>query len=485
MGQAGFGLILLLCGWLQTAAALAVPPPIFGAGFGINIKTERITPAELDRITALGIKRVRIGLSWYDVERERGVYRWDYAQQREPAADDYTTRRAYNYDDIIEQIRARGLHIDATLHESNGLYTGDNVAVAGSTATPPDRRIPAPRTPAAIEAFAAFAAATVQHYQARYGADAFTWHIWNEPDQNGSFAPASDGAVFGQLMATTCAAIRQAAPESRIMGPALSAVGDGDFQYDFIAALFTKANPLSCLDAFTVHPYRAFVPETATADYVKLRQFLARWQPAKPVPIAVDEWGASTAAQPKGQTVPYHERWRDFSDREQAALMLRFYLTNLAAGLPLTVLYDWRDRGTDPTEREDRFGMVTFAGQDKPTITMLRTVWPILAGRPLLSDNAAALSGCSPEIKLLQFGGQAADSTTTTGWLVAWRATPYSEHMAAKPVELILSGTPQPAHDIFGQPVMPAAAGRLPLSGIPWLLPYALAHPPRLKCVSH
>lgn len=459
------------------AHATTPNPPIFGVDFGVNIKTERITEKELDAIAALGIRRVRIGIPWYHVEHKKGDYNWDYPVPRDPAGDDYDDIRVNSYNIIIDQIISRGLKIDATLNESNGAYTGPEVDVVDS-GNPPAHRLRAPHSSEEMAAFAAFAAATVKHYHAKYGPDAIMWHIYNEPDRNGSFAPKADGAVFGVLMQKVCEAIRAVEPKSRIMGPALSAWGDGDFPYDFIDAIFTNANPLTCIDGFTVHPYRARKPETAAADYVQLADHLKRWQPpGKTVPVAVDEWGVSTARQPEGKEVPPLERWRDFSDREQAALMLRFYLTNLEARLPLTVLYDWRDRGTDPTEREDHFGVVGFKYEEKPALVMFRNVWPTLLDRPLLQGGTA--ERCGSHTHVLRFGAnQPNPDDATDGWIVAWSEGPEQSLDVTGQVGII--------KDIFGAAVLNDSTNsnlrRLTLTDSPLLIQYRMATPPILSC---
>lgn len=63
----------------------------FGDGLGVNIKTERITDAELHDIADLGIKRVRISIMWPDVTqgREDTDYYWKYPLPRDADADDY------------------------------------------------------------------------------------------------------------------------------------------------------------------------------------------------------------------------------------------------------------------------------------------------------------------------------------------------------------------------------------------------------------
>ena len=429
----------------------------FGDDFGINIKIERITSEELVKIASLGIARVRTGISWYQVEQSKDAYRWDLNIPRHPSADDYTPDHAFTTPDAaLAAIIAAGLRADVTLHEGNSLYTGKSVNIA-PPGRPESLRIPSPRTPDAIAAFTAFAAATVEHYEALYGNQAITWHIWNEPDFNGSYAPTVDAARFGELLAATCSAIRKVSPDAKIMGPALGAHGEGDIDLPFLRGLFTNANALPCLNGFTIHPYRSAVPETAPQDFATVAAALDPWQPKDkpPVPIAVDEWGYSIAK--SHDTIPVTQHWRDFTGEEQAALMLRMYLTNLAYGVPLTVIYDWRDRGTDAYEWEDNFGIVNFKGEAKPTLRMFETVWPLLRHRPLLS--ADILQDCSPHEHALHFGSRVDDAPH---WVVAWTDAPTT-------VELHIAGYVAEAKDIFGNQTA-LASNKIGLSGKPILL---------------
>lgn len=449
-------LALALTHALSGNANASEPQRRFGDDFGINIKIERITSEELIKIASLGIARVRTGVPWYQVEQTKGIYRWDLNIPRHPSADDYATDHAYTTPDAaLAAIVAAGLHADVTLNEGNTKYTGSPVNIA-----PPGKaeslRIPSPRTPDTIEAFTAYAAATVEHYEGLYGKQAITWHIWNEPDYAGSYAPTIDAARFGELLAATCGAIRKVSPDAVIMGPALGAHGDGDIDLAFLRGLFTSANPLPCLNGFTIHPYRSAVPETAPQDYAAVAAALAPWQPKDkpPVPVAVDEWGYSIAK--SHHDIPVTQRWRDFSGEEQAALMLRMYLTNLAYGAPLTILYDWRDRGTDAYEWEDNFGIVGFKGEAKPALRMFETVWALLRHRPLLS--ADILQGCSSHEHALRFSSKAGDANH---WVVAWTDAPTQ-------LELHVSGDVTAAQDIFGKQY-PMTDHRLTLSGKPLL----------------
>ncbi|MGA2248522.1 MAG: hypothetical protein ABSH48_26450, partial [Verrucomicrobiota bacterium] len=129
-------------------------------------------------------------------------------------------------------------------------------------------------------------------------------------------------------------------------------------------------------DAVSVHPYRQSAPESAVADYQKLRVLIARYAPkGKSIPILSGEWGYSSA-------------WQNFDDAAQGQMLARQWLVNLANHIPLSIWYDWHDDGTDPQEPEHHFGTVAnayHAGgspayEPKPAFLAAKTLTSVLQG---------------------------------------------------------------------------------------------------------
>lgn len=450
---------------VSIAFALSLPftvsAAIFGDGFGVNIKTERITPAELAEIKAMGIKRVRIGLSWYIVEQQRGVYRYNTSNFRRNDADDYAIRKTSTYDQIISEIIGAGLIIDATLHEGNASLLGlVNIAPAGQ---PAQWRHRAPQTDAEIESFAKFSAATVKHYDKLYPGR-FVWHIWNEPDTDSGYPPKTNAGTVGKLLLKSCEFIKQVNPRVRVMGPALGAYGDGFLRFDYLKGLFDLVNPLTCVDGITVHPYRSEQPEKAATDLARVAAILKPYQPAgKTVPVAIDEWGYSINVNPF--YVPT-QAWRDRSQNEQAALMLRMYLTSLVENIPLTVIYDWRDNGTSLTDWEHHFGVKAYDGSDKAAARMFRFVWPNLIGRPY--SWLAGIPGCGYGARLMQFAGRKGDGIT---WTLVYA------HDNVIRNNFSVSGKLLAVKDIFGSDITPTKLGKYPI-----MIKHMSADKPVLRC---
>jgi hypothetical protein len=138
-------------------------------------------------------------------------------------------------------------------------------------------------------------------------------------------------------------AIRAAEPGEAYIGPATSEV-----DVRFLEACF-KAGLLEYWSAVSVHPYRQKGPETAAADYARLRGLIEQYAPKdKKIPILSAEWGYSSA-------------WKDFDETKQGKMLPRQWLANLANDVPLSIWYDWHDDGTDPKEPEHHFGTVAHA----------------------------------------------------------------------------------------------------------------------------
>src|SRR5665811_916842 len=89
-------------------------------------------------------------------------------------------------------------------------------------------------------------------------------------------------------------------------------------------------------------------PETAASDYKNLRGLIERYAPdvKKKMPIISSEWGYSSST--KGVSL-----------EKQESYIVRMQLSNLLNNIPVSIWYDWKNDGADPTEHEQNFGTVT------------------------------------------------------------------------------------------------------------------------------
>jgi hypothetical protein len=332
---------------LLTAAACLVtraeslPPLVIPAGVGVNIHFTRGHEQDLEMIAAAGFKFIRMDFGWAGIERSKGEYNWSA------------------YDELTGNLEKRGLRAIYILDYSNPLYE-ETVTSKNPITGREHRDTASPQHPESVAAFARWAAAAARHFQGR----GIIWEIWNEP--NISFwKPKPDGQQYNTLALATGRAIREAVPDALIVGPATSEIPPG-----FLEAFF-QSGALQYLDAVSVHPYRNYSkpPETALAEYTKLRGLIERHAPSgkKDLPILSGEWGYASHSQ-------------GVSLDTQAAYVARQQLANLLAGVPISIWYDWKNDGPDANEREHNFGTVSMDLKPKPAYVAVQTLTRELTG---------------------------------------------------------------------------------------------------------
>lgn len=278
-----------------------LPRLIVPEGLGVNIHFVAPSPVEerdLDMIAYAGFKLVRMDLFWHLVEREKGSY-------------DLSGYRA-----LTEALKRRGVRPLYILDYGNPLY---------------DDGLP-PRSEEGRSAFARFAGRAA----GEFGAYAL-WEVWNEPNIAVFWKPQPNVGDYVKLAAAATTAVKGACPSCTVLAPATSGV-----DVNFISSA-ASLGLLDWVGAVSVHPYRDSNPETALGDYEKLRAVI------KGKVIVCSEWGYPTAGK-YGSRV---DVWR------QAQYAARIYLVNLIAGVPTTIIYDWKDDGLSLDDSEQNFGLVS------------------------------------------------------------------------------------------------------------------------------
>ena len=257
------------------------------AGLGVDIHFTAPKAGEMEMLAAGGFTWVRTDLSWRATEPAPGVY-------------DFT-----RYDGLWTALAAQHVSAILTLDYGNPLYDGGW----------------APHTDTGRAAFAAWAQAAVSHFRGR----PVLWELYNEPN-TGFWKPAPNVSDYIRLAKLVGPAIHAADPTAVFIGPATSG-----FDFTFLDACF-QAGLLQEWSAVTVHPYRSSGPETASADYQRLRMLIAQHVTDRQIPILSGEWGYSTSTP-------------GIDEAQQGNLLARQWLSNLMNGVPLSIWYDWRDDG--------------------------------------------------------------------------------------------------------------------------------------------
>lgn len=369
-----------------------LPGPTLPAGVGVNIHFTTGHETDLKMIAGAGFKFVRMDFLWQATEPRKGQYDWS------------------DYDAFTTELAQHGLRPYYILDYSNPLYEPGVISTNPATHQVASG-LASPQHPDSVAAYARWAAAAAEHFRSR----GVVWEIWNEP--NISFwKPRADVNQYIAMALATAKAIRAADPQACIVAPTTSR-----FDWDFIEAVF-RSGLLEYLGGVSVHPYRGKPPETAAADYARLRELIDRYAPAgKKIPIVSGEWGYSTNT--KGVSL-----------QTQANYIVRQQLSNLLNGVPLSIWYDWKNDGGDPNYNEDNFGAVTYDLRPKPAYLAIQTMTRELSGYRIARRYD---TGNTNDFVLVLTN--AADETKLAAWTMKKpHDIQYDSHLSLK-----LSATPQ------------------------------------------
>lgn len=271
-------------------------------GFGVNIDFTDPRPGEIKMLSEGGFRWLRMDLKWDLTETEQG--RYDFSP----------------YDRLLVALQPYNIHTLFILDYGNPLY--DNGAP--------------PRNEATRQAFARWAVAAAKHFSGR-GA---LWEVYNEPNHSMFWPPHPDVQEYIELGKAVGRVFREQVPGERLIGPATS-----EIDFNFLESCF-KSGLLEYWSGVSIHPYRRSDPETAAADYCRLRELIKRYASGRNIQIISSEWGYSSV-------------WRGLNEDKQGELLARAWLTNVANGISLSIWYDWRDDGLNPDEPEHHFGTVS------------------------------------------------------------------------------------------------------------------------------
>ena len=300
---------------------------------GVNIHFITGHEKDLDMIANAGIKYVRMDFDWQSIEQTKGVYTWDA------------------YDELTSNLEKRGLGVIYILDYSNSFYE-DLVTPENPLPWESQKTTASPQHKESIAAFARWSAAAALRYRGKN----IIWDIWNEPNIN-FWKPKPDVAQYSALALATCKAVKEVVPEAVMIAPSTS-----EISLPFLES-FLSSGILKYLDAVSVHPYRDYSksPETVLSEYQKLIELIEKYTPKnkKNIPIVCSEWGYSSAT-------------NGIAKEKQAEYIVRIQLTNVLAGIPISIWYDWKNDGVDTNDLGQNFGTVNFELTPKPSYKTLQ-----------------------------------------------------------------------------------------------------------------
>jgi polysaccharide biosynthesis protein PslG len=344
----------------------------FSGGLGVNINFTPHSRSEIAAIARAGFRLVRSDLLWAQVETVKGRYDWR------------------PYDGLIADLRANHLVPLLILDYSNPLYAKRlfNHPVTDG------RAYQSPIEGTARAGYMAF----VREAARRYGSDVI-WEIWNEPDHN--FGDPVDRHGYVGFAMEACRVIRATGSDAAVIAPAVSG-----FDWPLLQDV-KDADSSGCLDGISLHPYPDEAPESVLRDWARARELVMQCPTRPRCPALVDsEWGYSVTG-------------RRLTPQVQADYVLRLRFADMVAGVKLTIVYDWRNDGPDPADKEANFGLLDFYGTPKPAFHAVSGMVRDLAGLHYMGS----VRGGKPSDIVLAFG-QDGVARKLVGWSVAGSAIP-------------------------------------------------------------
>lgn len=206
----------------------------------------------------------------------------------------------------------------------------------------------APYTEEGIQAFARYCSTIAEHFKGRVS----HFQIWNEyniaifnPDNR----PPDN---YAKMLKAAYTAIKEVNPDALVIQSSTAGV-----DLDWIERLF-KAGGLDYMDGVAVHTY-CFPRSPEEGNYVQKLQLVTnlmkRYGQVKPIWITEMGWPTNTSS-------------RGVTELQAAAYVVRLYVLTLSSDLPVSMLcwYNLQNRGTNPAEREQNFGLVRHHSSEVP-----------------------------------------------------------------------------------------------------------------------
>ena len=267
-----------------------------------------------DKLAQIGVKHIRIQSGWARTEKEKGVY--DFAW----------------LDDIVDNIRSRGMEPWLDLCYGNPLYTPLAIPVFGAVGCPPIS------TEEEMQAWLCYVDATVRHYTGKI----HLYEIWNEPDGWWSWRHdetdtkenmdlkqhAYEYGIFADRTAQT---IKAADSNARVAAGSIAHPAQNLYYIDDILATGLYKH----IDALTYHIYSAFDGERGDI-YRAIRSVVDRYNPK--ITLIQGEAGAQTRSDGSGAMKGF--AW---SRAKQTKYLLRTLICDLWHGVEFPSYFSTMD----------------------------------------------------------------------------------------------------------------------------------------------
>ncbi|MBL0407663.1 cellulase family glycosylhydrolase [Microvirga aerilata] len=306
-----------------------------------------------------------LGVQWF-----RFDLAWSVVQKADPDSYDWA-----QIDRIVSGANRHGIQLLACLtfapkwvRTTGGLTSSENIA-----------------------AFANFSAKAV----ARYNVNGInSWEIWNEPNLKTFWETGPDPAVYTNVLKAAYTAIKSVDPTSTVIAGGLSPARATDKSKSpsrwisarsFLSEMYANGAK-DHFDAIGFHPYSAPLMPSSPAPWSGWQMMASTSPNLRSIMTAngdagkkiwITEYGAAT-----------NEPVSEVSEQKQARMLQEAY--DLAGGYawagPL-FWYSYRDRGTNPADKEDWFGLISASNTKKPAYETYRSITGSKAGDVAPAQN--------------------------------------------------------------------------------------------------
>ncbi|MEI8388335.1 MAG: hypothetical protein WCG23_00480 [bacterium] len=329
-----------LCfGFCTNASFATVPIP---KGIGVCIHSG--AAQDLDMVKAAGFTIARTDFKWGQVENVKGQYNWAAADQ------------------LVNDLTSRGIRPYFILDYNNPNYLAQSELVGICT-------------PAQVQGFTNFAAAAA----ARYKGKGIIWEIWNEPNLDTFWNPSNSVDQYMTLLKSAVPAIKAADPNAIVIAPAVAFTAN---TFSFLDGC-GKQGLYGLVDAISVHPYQNAAPDNGGLDYLydTIRNQIKTYNPSNPnLPIIGGEFGFSTT-------------WSNIqNETTEAQYLVRQLAYHDYKSIPVSMIYDFKNDGTDSTNAEHNFGLVKADNSLKLAYTAVQTFNQTLSGMTYSGRLSSAAS---------------------------------------------------------------------------------------------
>lgn len=235
-----------------------------------------------------------------------------------------------------------------------------------------------------IAAFASFSAKAVARYHVN-GIN--SWEIWNEPNLKTFWETGPDPALYTKVLKAAYAAIKSVDPTSTVIAGGLSPARTTDTSKSpprwisarsFLSEMYASGAK-DHFDAVGFHPYSAPLMPSSPAPWSgwqmmastspNLRSIMAANGDAGKK-IWMTEFGAAT-----------NELVSEVSEQKQAEMLQEAYsLAGEYSWSGPLFWYSYRDRGTNPADKEDWFGLISASNTKKRAYDVYRSITRSSAG---------------------------------------------------------------------------------------------------------